>query len=172
MRDKPTTALLVTLLFVLVLATSFSADAQMAKEGDLSGTHYLSGTFKATKVGDDFLLVTSENTGLLVSNFGAGPFDHITVRCVSQVVYVKGIGRNQGNCVYVDRPGDQFISEFSAPEQKLGATTSNGTFRFLGGTGKFAGLSAEGEYTFTSLRSVAEGTYQGYSKFKGRYRLE
>ena len=48
--------------------------AQMAKEGDLSGTHSFSGTFKATKIGEDFLLVTGENTGVLVSNSGAGPF--------------------------------------------------------------------------------------------------
>jgi len=46
--------------------------AQMAKEGDLSGTHSMSGTFTATKIGEDFLLVTGESMGLIVSDSGAG----------------------------------------------------------------------------------------------------
>src|SRR2546426_1134516 len=58
MKDRLTTAFLIATVLVLMLAAS--AEAQMAKEGDLSGTHSMSGTFKATKIGDDFLLVTSE----------------------------------------------------------------------------------------------------------------
>src|SRR5205809_7468288 len=48
--------------------------AQMAKEGDLSGTHSFSGTFKATKLGENFLLAIAENLALLVSVSAAGPF--------------------------------------------------------------------------------------------------
>ena len=157
MKDKLTTASLIATVLVLMLAAS--AEAQMAKEGNLSGTHSFSGTFKATKIGEDFLLVTSENMGLIVSDSGAGPFNDLSGRCVSQVLYVKGVGRNQGHCVYVDRAGDQWLLEFEAPAQKLG-------------TGKFAGVRGEGEYAYTNLRPVADGTYQGYSKFKGHYRLE
>ena len=146
--------------------------AQMAKEGDLSGTHSMSGTFKATKVGEDFLLVTGESMGLIVSDSGTGPFNDLSGRCVSQVLYVKGVGRNQGHCVYMDRAGDQWLLQFEAPAQKLGAAAQNGTVKYLGGTGKFAGVRGEGEYAYTNLRPSADGTYQGYSKFKGHYRLE
>src|SRR5438094_5136682 len=170
MRDKLTTASLIAAVLVLMLAAS--AEAQMAKEGDLSGTHSMSGTFKATKIGDDFLLVTSESMGFIVSDSGAGPFNDLSGRCVSQVLYVKGVGRNRGHCVYLDRGGDQWLLEFEASAQKLGATTVNGTAKYLGGTGKFAGVRGEGEYTYTPMRPVAEGTYQGYSKFKGHYWLE
>jgi hypothetical protein len=170
MKDKLAAAFLVTMLLVLTLAAG--AQAQMPKQGDLSWNHYLSGTFKATKVGDDFLIVTSENHGPIVSDSGAGPFHELAGRCVGQVLYVKGVGRNQGHCMFVDRAGDQWVAEFSAPAQRLGATSTNGTARFVGGTGKFAGITGGGEYTYTPMRPVADGTYQGTPRFKGSYRLE
>src|SRR5207302_1158191 len=120
----------------------------------------------------EFLLVTGESMGLLVSDSGAGPFNDLSGRCVSQVLYVKGVGRNQGHCVFMDRAGDQWLLEFEAPAQKLGTATQHGMVKYLGETGKFAGVRGEGEYAYTSLRPVADGTYQGYSKFKGHYRLE
>src|SRR2546426_962335 len=80
MKDRLTTAFLIATVLVLMLAAS--AEAQMAKEGDLSGTHSMSGTFKATKIGDDFLLVTSESMGFIVSDSGAGPFNDLSGRCV------------------------------------------------------------------------------------------
>ena len=170
MKDRLTTAFLIATVLVLMLAAS--AEAQMAKEGDLSGTHSMSGTFKATKIGDDFLLVTSESMGFIVSDSGAGPFNDLSGRCVSQILYVKGVGRNQGHCVYLDRAGDQWVLEFTSAAQKLGATAVNGTTKYLGGTGKFAGITGGGEYVYTPMRPFTEGTFQGYSKFKGHYRLE
>src|SRR3989442_14029731 len=109
--------------FTTALALSFTAGlillapeqslaqekAQMAKEGDLSGTHSMSGTFKATKIGEDFLLVTGESMGLIVSDSGAGPFNDLSGRCVSQGLYVKGVGRNQGHFVFMDQAGDQWL---------------------------------------------------------------
>jgi len=161
-RNGFTTALALSFIAGLILLApepSLAQEkAQMAKEGDLSGTHSFSGTFKATKIGDDLLLVTSENLGLIVSDSGAGPFNDLSGRCVSQVLYVKGVGRNQGHCVYMDRAGDQWLLEFEAPAQKLGAATQRGTVKYLGGTGKFAGVRGEGEYAYTNLRPVADGT--------------
>ena len=175
-RNGFTTALALSFIAGLILLApepSLAQEkAQMAKEGDLSGTHSMSGTFKATKIGEDFLLVTGESMGLIVSDSGAGPFNDLSGRCVSQVLYVKGVGRNQGHCVFMDRAGDQWLLAFEAPAQKLGAATPNGTVKYLGGTGKFAGVRGEGEYAYTNLRPFADGTYQGYSKFKGHYRLE
>src|SRR5438445_8755184 len=143
MRDKLTTASLIAAVLVLMLAAT--TEAQMAKEGDLSGTHSMSGTFKATKIGEDFLLVTGESMGLLVSDSGAGPFNDLSGRCVSQVLYVKGVGRNQGHCVFMDRAGDQWLLAFEAPAQKLGAATPNETAHALGGTGTSAGVTGGDE---------------------------
>jgi hypothetical protein len=170
MNHKLAAACLVTML--LALSVSLRVEAQMPKEGDLAWKHYLTGTFKATKVSDDLLLVTSENHGPIVSDSQAGPFHELSGRCANQILYVKGVGRNQGHCVFVDRAGDQWVVEFSAPAQKLGATSTDGTAKFVGGTGKFAGITGEGQYTYTALRSLPDGTFQGYSTFKGRYRLE
>ena len=77
-RNGFTTALALSFIGGLILLAPEQSlaqeKAQMAREGDLSGRHSFSGTFKATKIGEDFLLVTGENTGVLVSNSGAGPF--------------------------------------------------------------------------------------------------
>jgi hypothetical protein len=170
MKERLTTASLIAMMLILTLATG--SEAQVAKEGDVSGTQSVSGTFKAAKIGDDFFLATGENMGVLVSDSGAGPFSDLSGRCVAQVLYVKGVGRDQGHCVYMDRAGDQFVTEFEAPAAKLGAPAENGTYKYLGGTGKFAGLTGQGEWVFTRMRPVAEGTYQGYVKIKGHYQLQ
>src|SRR5204863_7272800 len=62
--------------------------AQMAKEGDLSGTHSFSGTIKATKIGDDLLLVTSENLVLIASDSGASSSNSLSCRCLRLVRHV------------------------------------------------------------------------------------
>jgi hypothetical protein len=41
----------------------------------------------------------------------------------------------------------------------------------VGGTGKLAGIQGNAEYKRFPIRPIAEGTFQGYQKGKGQYKL-
>jgi hypothetical protein len=79
--------LLVSLLGKLD-SVGIQANAEMAKEGSLSGTVTYAGTHKVIPlVGENFILVY-ENTGVRVSDSGEGPFHGMSTRNV-------GVGRSR-----------------------------------------------------------------------------
>ncbi len=41
----------------------------------------------------------------------------------------------------------------------------------VGGTGKYTGITGGGEFAYTDVSPTTEGTWQGISKAKGRYKL-
>jgi hypothetical protein len=64
-----------------------------------------------------------------------------------------------GRCVWTDSDGDRLISELSG---ELTATDSKVLGRFIGGTGKYAGLEGSYELEWRYLRTIeAEGTIHG-----------
>ena len=74
-------------------------------------------------------------TGITRNKDGQAFFDEMATTCISHSVEITGAGapRLQGSCSYQDRDGDQIFSTFV-----LGKLT------YVGGTGKYRGLSGEG----------------------------
>jgi hypothetical protein len=74
-------------------------------------------------------------TGITRNKDGQSFFDQMATTCISHYVEVAGADapRLQGSCSYQDRDGDQIFSTFV-----LGKLT------YVGGTGKYRGLSGEG----------------------------
>jgi hypothetical protein len=82
-------------------------------------------------------------TGITRNKDGQAFFDQMATTCISHYVEVTAAGapRLQGSCSYMDRDGDQIFSTFVP-----------GKLTYVGGTGKYTGLSGEG-----SLKSGAFG---------------
>ena len=153
-------------LFVLVAFVPVST-AEMAKEGTSSGTMSYSGTFKVLPMGQERLQMIYEIMGVYT---GEGPLNNSSLRCLGGLHAVKGMYKNDsGLCVFTSPDGDKAFSTFEAAG-KVGAA-SKGTFAWVGGTGKLTGMEGGGEFTRISVRPVAEGTFQGYSKIKGSWKL-
>jgi hypothetical protein len=81
-------------------------------------------------------------TGVTRNRDGQPFFDQMATTCISHYVELAGAGppRLQGSCSYQDREGDRAFSTFV-----LGRLT------YVGGTGKYAGLSGEGSLKGTSF---------------------
>src|SRR5262245_39826525 len=105
-----TRALLVPgIALVFALCTFSQASAQLAKEGTLSGTYSAFGTFKATAIGKERLLVVFDDNGFTV---GQGLADHMTHHCWGMGDFNNGVGQDRGYCVGMDPSGDQLVGNF------------------------------------------------------------
>ncbi len=90
-----------------------------------------------------------EFVGITRNTDGQNLFDNMAVRCIS---YGETIGKNSishGACIETDIDGDKVFTTFE------GAPVRAHTF--VGGTGKYKGISGKAPYTGKSLRSPGEG---------------
>ncbi len=151
------------------LAFGTPAHAQLPKEGTYAITDTYSGTFKSVAMGEERSHLTYELLGVSLSDSGDGLLHASSVRCLGATHAIKGAYDDSGFCVYIRPDGDRAFGTYRG-SGKFGAG-STGTFTFVGGTGKLAGITGGGEYTAASLRSTSAENFHGYLKAKGNYKL-
>jgi dienelactone hydrolase len=113
------------LLFASSLALASAQAGEMAKQGDESSTLYLVG-----------LPGTGEMVGIKRTDNGDEMFDKMGVRITES--------GDHRETVLIDAEGDQVFITFE----------SDGTFRYVRGTGQYAGISGAGTWTCDSIRPV------------------
>lgn len=154
---------------VLAVAV-FAADAApIPKEGNSSGTQIQSGAIQVVPLGKDRARLAYDVSGARVGE----PSDilhNASIRCVGALTVVAGsFDDESGVCILTRPDGDQVFSSFKGAG-KAGAQ-AKGTYKYTGGTGKFAGIEGGGEWTRYNVRPSAEGTSQSVSKLTGTYKL-
>ncbi len=164
------TVLVLTLSIVLLAGFGREAQAQIPKEGTYSVTNTFSGTYKALRMGQERVQITYEAVGVSLSDTGEGLSHNTSWRCIGTLHTVKGeYNDDNGSCVITRPDGDQYFITYKA-SGKLGGA-GKGTSTIVGGTGKLVGIQGSSEFTRVALRPAAEGTFQGYEKAKGQYKL-
>ncbi len=167
---KTSTILGLLLVLVIVTATFSLAQSPLPKEGSGAATSYFTGTLKSLPMGQDFVAITYEVFGVTTNDAGQGFFHNVSSRCVGGLSAVKGEWDNeQGMCVFVDRDGDQAFVRYSG-SGRLGAVTKTKN-TYVGGTGKYTGLTGTGDSTRTALRPTMPGTSYSVSKGTFTYKL-
>jgi hypothetical protein len=157
-------------LVIILVAFGTEAKAQIPKEGTISETCAYSGTFKALPMGEEGLQMTYETLGVSLSDTGKGLFHNASFRVLGALHAVKGEYNDDRNfCVLIRPDGDQIFLTMKS-SGKLGAG-AKGTLTIIGGTGKLVGIQGSGEFTIIDVRPAAEGTFQGYTRWKGQYKL-
>ena len=76
-----------------------------------------------------------------------------------------------GYCVETAPSGDKILLQVIQENRKPGPGLQKGKYKYIGGTGKFAGIEGGEEYTSYSVQPAAEGTYQTVGKYKSSYKL-
>ena len=103
-------------------------------------------------LGDAAGIGTIEMAGITRNTDGKPWFDRMTERCAGQ--YYWG-DHNQtpgtGTCLYVDADGDQVMVNWKI------TAPYDGTKQIVGGTGKYAGITGQGTYKGTDLKSPGAG---------------
>jgi hypothetical protein len=145
--------------------------AQLPKEGTSAGTASFSGAFKALPMGQERVQMTYEVFGVNLLDGGEGLLHNTSFRCLGALHAIKGVYEDDsGFCVYTRPDGDQAFQTYKATG-RLGVG-GKGTGVLVGGTGKLTGIQGTSEFTRnSSLKSSAEGTFQGFNRHKGSFKL-
>lgn len=142
---------------------------EIAKEGTESGTMSYSGPVKLLTMGKELVQMNYEGLGVYI---GEGPMNNASFRFMGALQIVKGVYDNDfGLLVFTTPEGHKAFATYEAAGRIGAGGGGKGTFKYVGGTGKLAGLQGGGEFTRISLRPSAEGTIQGYNKVKGHWKL-
>jgi hypothetical protein len=165
---KTILALLLSLL--LLVAFGPNAHSQIAKQGTYSITLFFSTTAKVLPLGKERLQINYEFTGVTTNDAGKGFMHNASCHCLGAVHAVKGTYENDfGSVVFTCPDGDQALMTYQATGELGGM--GKGTFSWVGGTGKLTGLEGSGEFTRFHVHPAAEGTFQGYFKLTGNWKL-
>jgi hypothetical protein len=159
--------------FTLTTAVGFGITAMAAdlpKEGAANGTYSSYGTFKVIPIGKERLLFQFDENGFWLSD-GFG--DHLTSHCWGTGDYTGGMGQEQGYCVGTDPGGDQVVYTWTDEKHALGAKSVDASDTWVGGTGKFTGISGRGAtgVCHSDFKAATEGTYFSSCTAKLNYKL-
>lgn len=146
------------------MRTQESASASEWRE--FQGTWTATGTRSTLALGDDRRSAISHFTGSLML---AGESRPAVGFRAEAIIFNDSVSGMEGRAAWTDDNGEQVFSELRGE----GTATNNkivGTF--LGGTGRYAGVSGSYEFSWRFLLETEDGTVQGQSiGLKGRVRF-
>lgn len=135
-------------LTISATATLPATAAEFPKSGEAEFDTY--GTWRQlaafeTEVGRAGL---GEGHGVMRNVKGAGPFDEMTMQCLENWTLIHEAWAGNGSCALVDRDGDRLMTTW---------TSADHTFTFVGGTGKYRGITGGGTYQADLLHDAVGG---------------
>jgi len=168
MRKRTITLGLIIVFFIAFIQIAY---AEMAQEGNFSGTNFYSGSHKISPFDKEHFVLSFENFGVNVSDSQAGPFHGMSTHNVCVIYFENGEGKTRGYFTSTDKDGDKIIWELNEDSAHMAPNPTKGKGRILEGTGKFKGIQGSMEYTRRTLRPAEKGTHQSISKFNGTYKI-
>ncbi len=158
---------------ILALAVSIAfvpfANAEMAKEGSDSSKNYVTGTAKALPMGKERIQLNIEGFGIHVSDIQKGFLNNASVHALGTLHAVKGVFKETGFYVATAPNGDKVFATYKG-SGNLGKD-SKGTYTYVGGTGKYTGITGGGEFTRIGFQPPSKGMWAASTLFKGHWKL-
>lgn len=148
------------------------AAVNMPKEGNFDFNYCLAGRTEAMQVSDQAVAGSFELTAAIMSNIPGGPFDGQGSHCMGTWSVLDGKYFDSGYCVTVDADGDRFLMDFKTGPLPAGQAVA-GTWTAVGGSGKYQGMMAKGNYKAISpVVPAVPGGFQGCNRNTGTYKLK
>ena len=94
---------------------------------------------------DDSSITVAELTGITVNPDGEPYFHNMVVRCLVSILVVKGQQQLNGACRETDKDGDYTSTTFDSKAHY-----------FIGGSGKYKGITGEAPFTVEALPSPGD----------------
>jgi hypothetical protein len=155
--------------FAIILMSLISVGAAQAadNQGEDSYTiDYVTTVAKTIKAGRAEATLL-EFSGISRNDKGSGMFNHFGAHCLAIRQSVGPSVVSRGTCVDSDPDGDQIFSTFEARAAE--GKPVAGTHEFVGGTGKYAGITGTADYAVQPLKSPdGTGLYSVQHKAKWR----
>jgi hypothetical protein len=158
------------LFIILILAMSgFVFASETKEEGTISLTLSYNSPYKAMSMGKDLQLIF-DAIGVAVADSEESPFHHSSVRIVGSGLVLKGKYTEQGSNVLNLSDGSKVFITYEA--KAVGPGKLEGSWTFIGGTEKFAGITGGGQLKRLNVPKPAmESSAQGYLKLTGNWKL-
>lgn len=157
-----------------LLGSRTAAAEDLPRQGDfhIAYTSTAPVAAKPVPIGNNKMASAAINMMTAVNLSGGKLLHNMAGRCTTAPVIdtaAKTV-ENQGYCDYVDADGDHVYEQWRYPLQALGPSLE-GTAEWIGGTGKFAGLTGTMTITSQRLASATDGAVQFVGEKHGRYSL-
>ena len=150
-----------------LVALGFSAPgstADLPRSGTYSGHYGWTFTGQVQQLGPDRTVYAGVVPGVMFNNEGKGFMHKSRVDCTLYNDGNQGRANATGTCVVTDADDDKIFVEWQCAGMMPACP---GTERFVGGTGKYTGISGEQEFQGNFIGD----TGAGWSDWKGEYRL-
>ena len=144
-----------SILVALFLAVGFSSGQAQAEEKTVKGMATWQAQGLVTQIDNDQALMVGALMGALFIDGGHGQLDASSLLCPGTIVLNLNTGARsgQGRCVITDKDGDKIYAKWSSRGNEKGM---KGPFNFVGGTGKFMGISGDNSWVLRiAMRAMA-----------------
>ncbi len=117
-----------------------------AEEGSVRALSNFAGQVNLFKVEGDKAFAVGVWGGILFFDREGGKLEASAISCPGtlEVNLATGSDTGTGRCIITDRDGDKAYAKWTCSGNARGC---KGPFRFVGGTGKFSGISGESQFT-------------------------
>ena len=163
---------LVVFCGAMLIAAQAVAGEQLAKEGKFSGTYHAVGTLKTTDMGKDASVHSLDEMAYSV---GEGILDHVAWHCYGSFGIFAGNARWGGLCVGNDLSGERMMVNFESDGTPgMDAKTWQAHAHFIGGTGKYTGITGGWSYSFHpfDFKPASDNNYLLLINYEGSYKLQ
>jgi len=141
----------------LVPSTAFAAD--LPKQGTFKVTFFATdvlGKRTTLPTANGETAAINEQTYIYTNDAGSGFLHRATGRCLVSTTYSNAGFHALGPCTYADPDGDLIFSTFDL--RGTGNEPPAGTKEYIGGTGKYAGLTGHATFTITRMKPIDKDT--------------
>ena len=136
-----------------------------AEDGEIKATAPWSADGFAFPIDDDRVYMVAVYSGTIFVDKGEGVLHTGSIVCPGTVTVDLSIGKKsgQGHCIITNQDGHRVYAEFTCTGDFRGCA---GPFTLVGGTGKFTGITGEGEMIsqleLRDLRVLGKGVVGGF----------
>jgi hypothetical protein len=163
-----------TCVAIVLLSAASAWAEEIPKEARYSVQYAGTNTapMKPIAIGNNREMLVSSSVMFAINESGSGFLHDMAGRCSGTVIVDTAANsfESHGYCNYADKDGDQVFEQYDWPMQPRGAAT-NGTGKWLGGTGKYAGLQGAIVLKGRSVKSTTDGVSQGAGQKIGTYKI-
>lgn len=154
------------LLLATVAAAAQAADAPASRrEGAFEFNSCYSGSVDTMALNDGLSVRTTRILGATSTAEPGAPFDGQAVHCTAIALVDRNRSSASGYCLHQDTDGDRWMF-------KLDDVDRAGRLEFVGGTGKYQGMTLSGQFGPRARPVfIAPGTVQICQRVQGRFEL-
>ncbi len=139
----------------------------MPKEGPFAFDFCAVGEPQLLTSGDKVTVSHYRNFANIRTEPAGKPFDRMSSICYGTYANLDGHQQDFGVCEWTDQDGDKFWVEYHGSADGAG-----GTYTAPYGTGKYEGMTLNGQYVLDFWPAATKDVFQGCFKNKGTYKLK